>query len=108
MDKHIKQIGFARLITDKATYAYLADVFILSEYRGQGLSKWLLNVIHDYSELQGIRRWYLQPEMHTVYISNLDGQDLQSRNQVGSCININQIFIKYNKAKIFLPAKRQE
>ena len=43
--KSNKQIGFARLVTDKATFAYLADVFVLEEYRGQGLSKWLMEVI---------------------------------------------------------------
>src|SRR5574338_801 len=40
-----KQIGFARMITDQATFAYLADVFIIEEYRGRGLSKWLMEVI---------------------------------------------------------------
>ena len=43
--KDNQQIGFARLVTDKATFAYLADVFVLEEYRGQGLSKWLMEVI---------------------------------------------------------------
>ncbi len=54
-----KQIGFARVITDKATFAYLADVFILNEYRGRGLSKWLMEFIHNYPDLQGLRRWLL-------------------------------------------------
>jgi GNAT superfamily N-acetyltransferase len=48
-----KQIGFARMITDKATFAYLADVFIIEEYRGLGLSKWLMEVIMSYPGLQG-------------------------------------------------------
>ena len=52
-----QQIGFARVITDKATFAYLADVFIIKEYRGRGLSKWLLQTIHAHPELQGLRRW---------------------------------------------------
>ena len=51
-----KQIGFARVITDKATFAYLADVFILSSHRGKGLSKWLLQVIHAHADLQTLRR----------------------------------------------------
>ncbi|MGI8952767.1 MAG: GNAT family N-acetyltransferase [Chitinophagaceae bacterium] len=46
------QIGFARTVTDKATFAYLADVFILSEYRNKGLGKWLLENIHAHPELQ--------------------------------------------------------
>ncbi|MEN9298717.1 MAG: hypothetical protein RLZZ429_1030 [Bacteroidota bacterium] len=54
-----KQIGFARLVTDQATFAYLADVFILDEYRGKGLSKWLIETIHAHPDLQGLRRWML-------------------------------------------------
>lgn len=57
--KNNKQIGFARLVTDKATFAYLADVFVLEEHRGQGLSKWLIEVIQSHPELQGLRRWML-------------------------------------------------
>lgn len=52
-------IGFARVITDKATFAYLGDVFILDEYRGNGLSKWLMECILKHPELQGFRRWLL-------------------------------------------------
>ena len=63
-----KQIGFARLITDKATFAYLADVFISIDYRGLGLSKWLLQVIHAHPELQGLRRWMLGTrDAHSLY-----------------------------------------
>jgi len=54
-----KQVGFARVITDKATFGYLADVFVLEEYRGRGLSKWLMEVIMAHPELQGFRRWLL-------------------------------------------------
>ena len=50
------QIGFARVITDSATYAYLSDVFILKEHRGLGLSKWLIQTILYHPELQGLRR----------------------------------------------------
>jgi GNAT superfamily N-acetyltransferase len=65
---HNRQIGFARLITDKATFAYLADVFIISEYRGKGLSKWLIQVIHGHPELQGLRRWVLGTrDAHGLY-----------------------------------------
>ena len=63
-----KQIGFARLVTDKATFAYLADVFIITGYRGNGLSKWLLQVIHAHPELQGLRRWVLGTrDAHGLY-----------------------------------------
>jgi GNAT superfamily N-acetyltransferase len=54
-----QQVGFARVITDYATFAYIGDVFILEDYRGRGLSKWLMEVIADYPELQGLRRWLL-------------------------------------------------
>lgn len=63
-----KQIGFARLITDKATFAYLADVFIIEGYRGKGLSKWMIEVIHAHPELQGLRRWVLGTrDAHGLY-----------------------------------------
>jgi GNAT superfamily N-acetyltransferase len=54
-----QQVGFGRLITDKATFAYLADVFILSEHRGKGLSKWMINFIQQHPDLQQLRRWML-------------------------------------------------
>lgn len=54
-----RQVGFARVITDSATYAYLADVYILPSHRGRGLAKWLMEVIHSHPELQGLRRWML-------------------------------------------------
>ena len=66
--KERKQVGFARVITDYATYAYIGDVFILEEYRGQGLSKWLMQVIADHHELQGLRRWsLLTRDAHGLY-----------------------------------------
>ena len=62
------QIGFARIISDFATFAYLADVFILPEYRGRGLSKWLMDVIISYPQLQGLRRFLLATrDAHTLY-----------------------------------------
>ncbi|CAN5280842.1 hypothetical protein BH20ACI2_BH20ACI2_01560 [soil metagenome] len=63
-----EQIGFARVVTDHATFAYLGDVFILTEYRGRGLSKWLLEVIVSHPELQGLRRWVLATrDAHELY-----------------------------------------
>ena len=63
-----KQIGFARLVTDKATFAYLADVFIVESFRGKGLSKWLMEVIQSHPELQGLRRWMLGTrDAHELY-----------------------------------------
>jgi GNAT superfamily N-acetyltransferase len=54
-----QQIGFARVVTDYATFAWLADVFVVEEYRGQGLAKWLMGVICEHPRLQGLRRWLL-------------------------------------------------
>lgn len=63
-----RQIGFARVVTDKSTFAYIGDVFILNEFRGQGLSKWLMQVIVDHPELQGLRRWVLATkDAHGLY-----------------------------------------
>lgn len=63
-----QQVGFARLVTDKATFAYLADVFILEDHRGRGLSKWMIQMIHDHPELQGLRRWMLGTrDAHGLY-----------------------------------------
>ena len=53
------QVGLARVVTDKATFAYICDVFILPDYRGFGLSKWLIQTIVEHPELQGLRRWSL-------------------------------------------------
>lgn len=54
-----KQIGFARVISDLSTIAYLGDVYLLENYRGKGLSKKLMNVIMSHPNLQGLRRWIL-------------------------------------------------
>jgi N-acetylglutamate synthase-like GNAT family acetyltransferase len=62
------QIGFARVISDQATFAYLADVFILPAYRGRGLSKWLMECIFAHPDLQGLRRWMLATrDAHKLY-----------------------------------------
>lgn len=61
-------IGFARVVSDKATFAYVGDVFVLTEYRGRGLSKWLMEVIVEHPELQGLRRWVLATrDAHGLY-----------------------------------------
>ncbi|MEH7306352.1 GNAT family N-acetyltransferase [Neobacillus drentensis] len=64
----IEQVGFARVISDLATYAYLSDVFILPDYRKLGLSKWLMGIITNHSELQGVRRFMLATnDAHSLY-----------------------------------------
>ncbi len=63
-----KQVGFARLITDYDSFAYLADVFILADYRGNGLSKQLMDFIMNYPDVQGLRRWLLATQdAHGLY-----------------------------------------
>ena len=54
-----RQIGYARVITDKATFAYLCDVFVLQEYRGKGLAHHLMRSVLQHPELPGLRRWML-------------------------------------------------
>lgn len=63
-----QQVGFARVVTDYATFAYLADVFVLEAERGRGLGKWLLATIVEHAELQGLRRWLLATrDAHGLY-----------------------------------------
>jgi GNAT superfamily N-acetyltransferase len=63
-----QQVGFARVITDMATVAYLGDVFILEKFRGSGLSKWLMESIVQHPDLQGLRRWILLTrDAHRLY-----------------------------------------
>jgi GNAT superfamily N-acetyltransferase len=62
------QIGFARVITDRATFAYLADVYVLEAYRGFGLAKWLISVVVAHPDLQGLRRFMLATrDAHGLY-----------------------------------------
>ncbi|WP_171475517.1 GNAT family N-acetyltransferase [Frigoriglobus tundricola] len=63
-----RQVGFARVVTDRATFAYLCDVFILPEYRGRGLSKWLMECVVAHPDLQGLRRFVLVTrDAHALY-----------------------------------------
>ncbi|HEY9402300.1 MAG TPA: GNAT family N-acetyltransferase [Pyrinomonadaceae bacterium] len=63
-----RQVGFARVITDYATFAWIADVFVLDEFRGRGLGKWLGEVMIACPELQGFRRWVLATkDAHELY-----------------------------------------
>jgi N-acetylglutamate synthase-like GNAT family acetyltransferase len=62
------QVGFARVVSDFATFAYLGDVFVLESYRGRGLSKWLMECIVAHPSLQGLRRWILLTrDAHGLY-----------------------------------------
>jgi GNAT superfamily N-acetyltransferase len=62
------QVGFARVVTDKSTFALLADLFILSAHRGKGLSKWLMRCVMEHEDLQGLRRFLLlTSDAHGLY-----------------------------------------
>ncbi len=62
------QIGFARVVSDRATIAYLGDVFVLPEFRGRALGKWLMECVLAHPELQGLRRWILLTrDAHGLY-----------------------------------------
>jgi GNAT superfamily N-acetyltransferase len=64
----IAQIGFARVISDFATIAYIGDVFVLETHRGRGLGKWLMQCISEHPSLQGLRRWILTTrDAHGLY-----------------------------------------
>ena len=65
------QVGFARVVSDRATFAYLADVFVLEEQRGRGLGKWLVACVLAHPDLQGLRRWMLATrDAHGLYAQN--------------------------------------
>ena len=63
-----RQVGFARVITDSATFAYLCDVYVLEEHRGRGLGKWLVEQLRSHPDLQGLRRFLLvTKDAHSLY-----------------------------------------
>jgi len=65
---HSQQVGFARVVTDKATFAYLSDVYILPEHRGKGLGRRLMKEIMQQGDLQGLRRMLLTTrDAHALY-----------------------------------------
>ena len=62
------QIGIARVVSDYTTFAWLCDVFIHEDYRGQGLGKWLIETVHSHPDLQELRRWMLATrDAHGLY-----------------------------------------
>jgi GNAT superfamily N-acetyltransferase len=63
-----RQVGFTRVVTDKATYAWVCDVYVLPEYRGRGLARLMLETMLEHPELQGLRRWTLATrDAHDLY-----------------------------------------
>lgn len=62
------QVGFTRVITDYATFAYIADVFVLPSHRGRGISKRIMEAVMTHPELRGLRRWHLVTrDAHGLY-----------------------------------------
>jgi GNAT superfamily N-acetyltransferase len=65
---HQRQIGFARVVSDYSTFAYLCDVYILEEYQYRGLGKWLMSVVMSHPDLRGLRLWsLLTRDAHGLY-----------------------------------------
>ena len=63
-----EQVGFARVVTDRATFAWIGDVFVLETHRGRGLSVWLMECVADHPALVGLRRWMLATrDAHALY-----------------------------------------
>ena len=62
------QVGFARVVTDEATFAYLCDVYVLETHRGRGLGQWMMEVVMAHPSLQGLRRFHLVTrDAHGLY-----------------------------------------
>jgi len=63
-----EQVGMARVVTDRATFAWVCDVFVLPAHRGDGLGKWLMECVKSHPDLQGLRRWLLATrDAHGLY-----------------------------------------
>lgn len=68
MKKNGKLVGFARVVTDYTSLAYIADLFIIEEFRGIGLAKWLIEVILNHHDLKDVKKWMLATEdAHGLY-----------------------------------------
>jgi GNAT superfamily N-acetyltransferase len=63
-----QQVGFARVVSDRTTFAYVCDVFVLQSHQGRGLGTWLMQCVVRHPELQGLRRWHLTTrDAHSLY-----------------------------------------
>jgi GNAT superfamily N-acetyltransferase len=93
-----KQIGFARVITDFVRFAYLADVFVIKEYRGQGLSKWLIETIVSEPRLKGAAFHLTTKDAHSLYEKFGFCPIDQPENRMLRSLNMEQIHEAYKKA----------
>ncbi|WP_458415361.1 GNAT family N-acetyltransferase [Schinkia sp. CFF1] len=100
-DGSMEQVGFARIVTDLATFAYLCDVFVVSKFRGLGLSKWLMSVIVNHPDLESVRRMLLVTfDAHTLYAKygfQLLDKPNQFMQRIQNQTNIIPYFIDENK-----------
>jgi GNAT superfamily N-acetyltransferase len=78
-------VGFARVVTDRATFAWLADVFVVEEERGRGLGEWLVGCVLAHPELQEVRRWLL---------ATRDAQELYRRFGFGEVADSDPVFMQ--------------
>ncbi len=85
-----RMIGFARVLSDLSAIAYLMDVFVLKEYRGQGLGKWLVETILDYPQFKPVRRWMLATD---------DAHSLYERYGFGPYTPASDLMMKYDPEK---------
>jgi GNAT superfamily N-acetyltransferase len=93
-----EQIGFARIITDFARFAYVHDVFIIKEHRKRGLSKWLLSSILKHPDLQGLKKWLLATrDAHGLY-SRFGFKKLKHPEKLMEILNI-ETYSKPNNKK---------
>jgi GNAT superfamily N-acetyltransferase len=90
------QIGFARLITDYATFAYLCDVYILEEYQGKGLSRWLMASVHDHPVFIKLRRILLCTTTAPWLYEKFGYEPVNRENYIWS-INRPDIYTRHNR-----------
>ena len=81
-----QQIGFARIVTDHATFAYLTDVFVVAEERHAGLGQWLIRVILAHPPLQGLRRWILATKKREASLSAIRLYRVVSRSLLSGAV----------------------
>lgn len=93
--KNEQQIGFCRLITDYASFAYLADVFIIEKERGHGYGEWMINSLKGIPSLQGLRRWMLATkDAHPLYLK-AGWKELENPNLFMEIVN-KEVYKKQN------------
>jgi len=97
-----RQIGFARVVTDRATFAYLCDVYLLEPFRGQGLAKWMMDAVVAHPDLQGLRRFVLATrDAHGLY--ERYGFTSLARPEIFMEINRRDVYASYGDPTIGKP-----